>query len=69
MTIESDTEWLRSRLTTSTFHTDHPRKWVAVRDAAVVFSTPDRGELQTWLDLEDASKQCVLAFVDDRPLA
>jgi hypothetical protein len=69
MTIEDDTEWLRTRLGQESFHRDFPQKWVAVRDGKIAFSTSDHQAMQSWLAEQDSEKRCVLAFGDDRVLA
>lgn len=66
MTIEDDTEWLRTELHKESFHRDHPHKWIAVRDTRIVYRTSERNDLQQWLDVNDRGHRCVLAFGDDR---
>jgi hypothetical protein len=66
MTIEDDTEWLRAELHTERFHSQYSQKWVAVRDAMVVYTASDRNEMQLWLDENDKDRVCVLAFGDQQ---
>jgi hypothetical protein len=68
MTVASDTEWLRSVLNQEHFHQEYAQKWVAVRNEHVVYSTPNRTDMESWLEQEDKEKQCVLAFGDNRNL-
>jgi hypothetical protein len=68
VTVASDTEWLRSVLSQEHFHEAYGQKWVAVRDERVVYSTPSRTDMESWLEHEDKEKQCVLAFGDNRNL-
>jgi hypothetical protein len=69
MTIETDTAWLRERLSLDWFHREFTQRWVAVRDARIVFHTPESGAMAQWLEREDPDHRCVLAFADDRLLA
>lgn len=69
MTLETDTAWLRERLSLDGFHRDFAQRWVAVRDAQVVFRTAESAAMAQWLEREDPDHRCVLAFADDRLLA
>lgn len=66
MTIADDTEWLRTQLVSESFHSAHSQKWVAVLDGRVIYSTPNRDEMQSWLDANDGTRRCILAFGDER---
>jgi hypothetical protein len=68
MTIESDTEWLRSRLLRDEFLRDYAQKWVAVHNGQVVQSSSDLGAMESLLETNDKKKQYILAFCDNRAL-
>ena len=66
MTMEDDTAWLRTQLHKESFHQENSQKWIAVRDARIVYRTSDRRDMQQWLDVHDLDRQCVLAFGDEQ---
>ena len=66
MSIEDDTEWLRSKLKLQAFHEAHDQKWIAVRDQQVVNENTERNTLEEWLLENDAQQLCIIAFADTR---
>lgn len=66
MSIEDDTEWLRSQLRLQAFHEAHDQNWIAVRDQQVVSESTQRDTLEQWLQENDAQQLCIIAFADTR---